>query len=357
MNNLDSTKKATILVVDDLPDNLALMNSLLKESYKVKVAASGDKALEIAASDAPPDLILLDIMMPGMDGHEVCRRLKRDPKSMDIPVIFLTAKSEEEDEQIGLGLGAVDYITKPISPPIVMARVKSHLALKASHDLIRSQRDEAKQLYERLLAEQKRSNDLILQPGTMVGVEKEERFTTPWFRSLMLRHTWLLFNLLAAFAAGAVVYSFQGTIDRLLILTIFLPILTSQANNTGSQALAVTLRGIALGDLVSGKERALVIKEALLGLLNGVVVGLIAGLGMYTIANFQDLPNAPMLSAVLFLSMIGSCIIGGITGAFVPLILKRLGADPIAASSILLSTVTDVASIGMFLGLAMFLVK
>lgn len=357
MNDPDPNKKATILVVDDLPDNLALMNSLLKEYYKVKVASGGDKALEIAASDAPPDIILLDIMMPGMDGHEVCSRLKRDPRTMDIPVIFLTARSEEEDEQKGLMLGAVDYITKPISPPIVLARVKNHLALKASHDLIRYQRDEAKQLYERLLAEQKRSNELILQPGTMVGVEKEERLATHWFRSLMLRHTWLQINLLTAFAAGAVIGIFQGTIDRLLILTIFLPVLASQAGNTGSQALAITLRGIALGDLVAGKERALIRKEALLGLLNGVAVGLIAALGMYTIATIQHLPSALMLSVVILLSMIGSCITGSISGAIVPLLLKRFGADPVTASSILLSTVTDVASMGMFLGLAMFLVK
>ncbi|MDO8310783.1 MAG: response regulator, partial [Sideroxyarcus sp.] len=100
------------------------------DSYKVKIASGGEKALRIAVSDSPPDLILLDIMMPGMDGYEVCQRLKHAPKSMNIPVIFLTAKTEEEDEMKGLELGAVDYITKPISPPIVMARVKNHLALQ-----------------------------------------------------------------------------------------------------------------------------------------------------------------------------------------------------------------------------------
>jgi CheY-like chemotaxis protein len=130
MNGLDPTEKATILVVDDTPDNLALMSNLLKNDYKVKVANSGEKALKVAASDSPPDLILLDIMMPGMDGYEVCQRLKRDPMTMNIPVIFLTAKSEMEDEKKGLELGAVDYITKPISPPIVMARVKNQLALQ-----------------------------------------------------------------------------------------------------------------------------------------------------------------------------------------------------------------------------------
>jgi magnesium transporter len=153
------------------------------------------------------------------------------------------------------------------------------------------------------------------------------------------------------------VFFFQGTINRLLILTIFLPVLTSQSSNTGGQALAITLRGITLGDLKSGKEKALVSKEALLGLLNGVFVGLTAALGMYVVATLQHSPSAPMLGIVVFLAMIGSCIISGISGAFVPLILKRLGADPVVASSIFLTTVTDVVSLGMLLGLATFLVR
>ena len=130
-----------MLVVDDTPDNLSLMSGLLKDDYKVKVASNGEKALKIAASENPPDLILLDIMMPGMDGYEVCTRLKADATTRDIPVIFLTAKAEIEDEKHGLELGAVDYITKPISPPIVLARVKTHLTLKASADFLRDKNE------------------------------------------------------------------------------------------------------------------------------------------------------------------------------------------------------------------------
>lgn len=139
MDALNFTVKATILVVDDTPDNLALMSNLLKDNYHVKIANGGEKALKMAMSAAPPDLILLDIMMPGMDGYEVCRRLKCDPRSMNIPIIFLTAKAGLEDERKGLELGAVDYITKPISPSIVLARVKNHLALKAMGDFLRDQ--------------------------------------------------------------------------------------------------------------------------------------------------------------------------------------------------------------------------
>lgn len=135
--DLNFSEKSTVLVVDDTPDNLSLISGLLKDDYKVKVANGGEKALKIAQSDSPPDLILLDIMMPDMDGYQVCRHLKADPRTRDIPVIFLTAKVEVEDEKRGLELGAVDYLTKPVSPPIVMARVKNHLALKAHTDFLR----------------------------------------------------------------------------------------------------------------------------------------------------------------------------------------------------------------------------
>jgi putative two-component system response regulator len=139
MDPVHLNEKPTILVIDDTPDNLTLMSNLLRETYKVKVANSGEKGLKIALSDTPPDLILLDIMMPGMDGYEVCQRLKHNPQSLHIPVIFLTAKTEVEDEKKGLELGAVDYLTKPISPPILMARVKNHLALKTAADFLRDQ--------------------------------------------------------------------------------------------------------------------------------------------------------------------------------------------------------------------------
>lgn len=137
-SDLDFVAKPTVLVVDDAPDNLALMSGLLKDHYKVKVANGGEAALKIALSDSPPDLILLDILMPGMTGYEVCERLTADPATRDIPIIFLTAKAEVEDERAGLEMGAVDYITKPVSPPIVLARVKNHLVLKAHADFLRS---------------------------------------------------------------------------------------------------------------------------------------------------------------------------------------------------------------------------
>jgi putative two-component system response regulator len=122
-------REQTVLVVDDVPINIDVLDGVLNQDYKVKAAINGERALEIAHSKEPPDLILLDIMMPGIDGYEVCRRLKADIATRKIPVIFVTAMGEVEDETKGFKVGAVDYITKPISPPIVKERVKTHLAL------------------------------------------------------------------------------------------------------------------------------------------------------------------------------------------------------------------------------------
>ncbi|QDQ28945.1 two-component system response regulator [Chitinimonas arctica] len=129
--------RPTILVVDDVPQNLSLIGELLMDNYVVKVAHCGEKALRIAHNQPCPDLILLDVMMPEMDGYEVCRQLKADPRTCDIPVIFLTAMSAEADEQHGFDLGATDYIAKPVSPPILRARVQAQLRLKAASDFLR----------------------------------------------------------------------------------------------------------------------------------------------------------------------------------------------------------------------------
>jgi putative two-component system response regulator len=132
-------RKHKVLVVDDTTDNLALMANLLKDRYRVSLATNGEKALQLARDSDPPDLILLDIMMPGLDGTDVCIALKNDPATRDIPVIFLTAMSAKEDERRGLELGAADFITKPINPPVVLLRVESQLKLKLTADFLRDQ--------------------------------------------------------------------------------------------------------------------------------------------------------------------------------------------------------------------------
>jgi len=129
----------TVLVVDDAAENLMVLAQALTDQYRVKAARDGRGALQIAAAQPPPDLILLDIVMPGLDGFEVCRQLKNNAATAGIPVIFLTARTQIEDEQRGFELGAVDYISKPVSPPVVRARVRTHLQLKASADFLKNQ--------------------------------------------------------------------------------------------------------------------------------------------------------------------------------------------------------------------------
>jgi len=190
--------------------------------------------------------------------------------------------------------------------------------------------------------------EISAQAGAMVGVEREERLSTPWQRALRFRHPWLQLNLVTAFVAAAVVGLFQGTVNRIVLLAVFIPVLSGQCSNTGCQALAVTLRGMTLGELGNLRTSALIGKEAWLGFVNGAITGLVAAAGMYALALHQQHPQAFVLAAITFVAMAGSCALSGVAGAAVPLGLKRLGADPATASSIFLTTATDVVSMGCF---------
>lgn len=198
--------------------------------------------------------------------------------------------------------------------------------------------------------------EISAQAGAMVGVEKEERPATPWPRSLRMRNPWLQVNLLTTFVTATVVGSFQDTINRVVVLAVFLPVLSDQCNNTGMQALAVTLRGLTFGEIERGHGWRLLAKEGWLGFLNGALTGLVAALAMFLLAHHQSNPQAPLLAAITFAALTGSCVLAGVVGAGVPQLLKRLGADPATASSIFLTKATDVTSLGLFLGLAAWLI-
>ena len=372
MASSEAILSAKILIVDDLEANILLLTRMLVSAGYTSVSStSNPREVCDLYSKHRYALILLDLQMPEMDGFEVMEKLRIAEPEGYLPILVITA--QPENKLRALRAGAKDFISKPFELAEVLARVRNMLDVRllhdeaikhgqdlelkiqevnASHEVISRKNEEVMHLYEKVVAEQKRSTELSLQPGAMVGVEKEERIATKWVRSLWLRHPWLQLNLLTAFAAGAVVSIFQGTIDRLLILTIFLPVLAGQSGNTGSQALAIALRGFTLGDMKPGRELVLVRKEALLGLLNGALVGFVAAIGMYIVAKVQDFPNAFMLAVVIQLAMIGSCAISGVCGAVVPLVLRRFGADPVTASTIFLTTATDIASMGMLLGLA-----
>jgi DNA-binding response OmpR family regulator len=291
---------ANILIVDDQSANVILLEQMLRGAGYASVTGTLDshQVFELHKNNRY-DLILLDLQMPDLDGFQVMESLKTIETEGYLPVLVLTAQPAHKLR--ALRAGARDFVSKPFDLAEVLMRVHNmlevrllHLETKhyskvleqtvreveASRELIRSQSDEVRSLYDQLVAEQKLSVELSAQPGVMVGIEKEERLATPLFRSLRLRHPWLQLNLLTAFVAGGVVFFFQGTIDRLLILAMFLPVLAGQSANTGCQSLAVTLRGVFLGELKSGKEKALVVKEALLGLLKGAIAGLVAGIVM-----------------------------------------------------------------------------
>src|SRR5262249_38382626 len=158
--------KKLVLVVDDTPTNVAVVSGLLKDSFRTKIATNGEKAIAIADCSEKPDLILLDVTLPGMDGYEVCRRLKDNPATRDIPVIFLTGKIDEADEEKGFVCRAVDNIHKPFSGPLVIARVRNHLALQEAITEAKEARSQADQLLHALLPE--KAADEIRSIGTVI---------------------------------------------------------------------------------------------------------------------------------------------------------------------------------------------
>jgi putative two-component system response regulator len=163
----------TILIVDDNPENLSVLGELLHRRYRVRAANSGERALQLAAQAPAPDLILLDVMMPLMSGYEVLERLRSEPTTRDIPVIFTTAMSADEDEQLGLSLGAVDYITKPLRPAIVLARVHTHLELKQARDRLQRNNTSLENEVTRRAGESRAIQDVALRALTRLAETRD----------------------------------------------------------------------------------------------------------------------------------------------------------------------------------------
>lgn len=194
------------------------------------------------------------------------------------------------------------------------------------------------------------------QAGRMVGVTVEQ-VDTPIWEAFLKRHPWLQINLLTAFLAGAVVSLFEGTITQIVVLAAFLPILAGQSGNTGCQALAISLRGLTLGNFDQIPRRTLLLKEATLGAMNGIGTGLVAALAMWFYAGSSEGSASPlMLGVVILLAMTGACVSSGVSGVLIPVTLRKFGFDPATASSIFLTTVTDIVGMGLMLLLATTLV-
>lgn len=201
-------------------------------------------------------------------------------------------------------------------------------------------------LFERQVVE------ISAQMGKMVGVDKEEHVSTPLFASLRLRHPWLQINLLTAFGTAFVVSLFDATIEQIVVLAAFLPVLSCLAGNNGCQALAITLRGMTLGELEHTPVRRLLRKELLVGAFNGFGTGLIAAAAIFAFALLMEQSSALALGGVMLVSMVVMCVFSCLMGTLVPLVLKRYGADPATASSIFVLTVTDIVGMGFMLMLA-----
>ena len=199
--------------------------------------------------------------------------------------------------------------------------------------------------------------EVSLQAGSMVGVDKEERVSTPLHQAFRMRHPWLQINLFTAFGTAAVVSMFHDTIERIVVLAAFLPVLSCLAGNNGCQALAITLRGLTLGDLKNYPVLSLVTRELRLGAMNGFFTGVVGGIAMYFFARAGGEESPLVLAFVMVIAMVVTCVLSCLLGTLVPLAVRRLGADPATASSIFLLTITDIIGMGFMLLLASALLR
>ncbi len=372
---LDAAEELVRMPADDIQFILARLpqeQSLAVAAHLAEVAAPDEAAARAVLSGTEATIGELmtppTAMLPA--SYTVAEALTFMVKSADvseISYIFVT-----EEERLAGVVGMRDLILAKPSEALANIMVREPFAFQEntpvedaiSEVLYRHYRmypvvDENHQvvgevrgwkLYERVASE------LSGQAGSQYGVAKEEQINTPVLAAFRMRHPWLLVNLATAFAAAFVVGIFEGTIAQIVALAVFLPVLAGQSGNTGCQALAITLRGMTLGQTRDYPIRKLLRKEILLGALNGAAVGVLAGIAMFAYALSTDSTNPAMLGFVIFLAMTGACIGSGIFGVSVPLLLKRFGADPATASSIFLTTFTDIVGMGLMLFLATWLV-
>ncbi|MFM7315130.1 MAG: HD-GYP domain-containing protein [Cyanobium sp.] len=209
----EADRKPTLLVVDDAPENLQLMNSLLRDRYRVRLATDGESGLKLALQDPQPDLILLDIVMPGIDGYETCRQLKALARTRAIPVIFLTAMNQDSDQEEGFRCGCVDFITKPISPSLTLARVATHVSLKRATDILSDQNRSLQAEVERRTLEVQTVQDVtILAMASLAETRDNET-------GMHIRRTQ---NYVKALAEGLLEHSpYANQLDELMIDLLF----------------------------------------------------------------------------------------------------------------------------------------
>ena len=369
---------AAELLLREPPSRIAAVLEMLPPFFAARIAAHLPEELRptdlLSVAEETPGTVgeLMEapagVVPPEMTAREAIEFLRRAEAASEITYLYVT-----DPQQHLLGLVVMRDLLLA-APDQVLANImlRAPFALRAETTVGDALKAASKRHYPvypvcvagdrlvgmlrgwRLFEEQ--AAEISAQSGSMVGVDKEERVTTSLWEAFRMRHPWLQINLLTAFLAGGVVSLFSDTISQIVALAAFLPILAGQSGNTGCQALAITLRGITLGDLEGYPIAELIAKEITLGAINGLFTGFIAGCAMWMFAGgFHD-AQALKLGAVIALAMIGACMTSGFFGVMVPLTLRKFGADPSTASSIFLTTGTDIAGMGLMLLLATTLV-
>ena len=356
-------------VLQRLPPDLArqIQKFLPPGLQPAGLAARLDAKAETLGSIAELMDQTLGIIPSGTTAVQAIERLRRMERPVDVTYLYVT---DPRDRLIGLVVMR-DLLLAPSDQVVDQFMLLKPFAFRADLPLGEALKAALRRHYPvypvvdgygRLLGQvrgwrlfEREVEEIAAQSGRMVGVGKEEHIDSSLWRAFRLRHPWLQLNLLTAFLAAFVVGQFENTITQVVVLAAFLPVLAGQSGNTGCQALAITLRGLTLGDLDDYPVRRLITKEMLLGAMNGLFTGIVAAVAIFISAGISD-PNAPMLGLVICMAMIGACVGAGVFGVLVPLTLKRFGADPATASSIFLTTGTDIVGMGLMLLLATLLV-
>jgi magnesium transporter len=356
-------------VLRALPQNLALRIALeLPENLRPQ-GNEGDTALPVPGQVSELTDPARGVVKTGTTVQQAIDMLRKSESVSDITYLYVVDK----DEKL-LGLVVMrDLLLAKLSETVDDIMIERPFALAPAMELADAIKAAVRRQYPVYpvvdsdgklvgvvrgwrLAEQQ-VIEISAQAGRMVGVTGEQ-VDTPLWEAFKQRHVWLQINLVTAFLAGAVVSLFEGTITQIVVLAAFLPILAGQSGNTGCQALAISLRGLTLGNFDTIPRSKLLFKEGMLGAMNGLGTGLVAALAMWFYAgNSEGSTASPvMLGLTILLAMTGACISSGLSGVMIPITLRRFGFDPATASSIFLTTVTDIVGMGLMLLLATTLV-
>ena len=365
---LEETPETIEAVLRALPQDLALRIALELPQNLRPQGDEGDTALPVPGQVSELTDAARGVVKSGTTVQQAIDLLRESESVSDITYLFVV---DETEKLLGLVVMR-DLLLAELGQSVDDIMVRRPFTLSPAMDIGDAIRAAVRRHYPvypvvgadgKLLGSvrgwrlaERQAIEISAQAGRMVGVT-EEQVDTPLWEAFRKRHIWLQVNLITAFLAGWVVSMFEGTITQIVVLAAFLPILAGQSGNTGCQALAISLRGLTLGNFDQIPRRTLLFKEGALGALNGLGTGLVAALAMWFYAGSGSSGGNPlMLGLVILLAMVGACVSSGLSGVMIPITLRKFGFDPATASSIFLTTVTDIVGMGLMLLLATTLV-